>query len=189
MATAGQIIENPVTGERARWLVTSAETDGRLVRAEWWTRPGGGVRTEHIHRHATERFQVLSGRIAGTVGGERFTAGPGDEVVLPPRVPHAWWNPDPDADLHFVVEVTPAGHFEETCEVIFGLAREGKVNADGFPGLLQMAVTVREFGFEAYPTSPPLPVLQALAAILAPVGRLAGKRPTYPRFAAAELPS
>jgi quercetin dioxygenase-like cupin family protein len=185
MATAGQTIENPVTGERARWLVTAAETGGELVRAEWWARPGGGVRGEHVHAEATERFQVLSGRLTAVVGGERRVFGPGEEAVLPPRVPHAWFNEDPEEDVHMVVEVTPAGHFEETVEVIFGLAREGKVDAVGFPNLLQLAVTMHAFGFEAYPTSPPLPLLKAVAAVLAPVGRLTGKRPTYPRFSAA----
>jgi quercetin dioxygenase-like cupin family protein len=185
MAHAGQVIENPVTGERARWLVTAAETGGRLVRAEWWARPGGGVQAEHVHRTATERFQVLSGRLAGTLGGERFELGPGEEAALPPGVAHTWWNPSADEDLHFVLEVTPAGHFEETIELVFGLAREGKVRSDGLPRLLQTAVTVRAYGLEAFPTSPPLPVLRAAVAVLAPIGRLAGKRPHYERFAAA----
>ena len=182
MAIPGQTITNPVTGERCRWLVTSAETGGQLVRAEWWARPGGGVRFEHVHRHAEERFQVLAGRLSGTLDGEPFELGPGESASLPPRVPHTWFN-DGDEDVHFVVEVSPAGHFEETIETVFGLGREGKVGADGLPGLLQMAVMLRAFGFEAYPTSPPLPALKALSALLAPFGRLRGLRPHYPRFA------
>jgi hypothetical protein len=51
MATAGETIENPVTGERFKWHQTAADTGGRLVRHEGWVRPGGGVRTEHVHRH------------------------------------------------------------------------------------------------------------------------------------------
>ena len=183
MATAGQIIDNPVTGERVRWLTTAAETDGRLVRAEWWTRPGGGVRFEHIHREASERFEVLSGRLSGTLGGARFDLDPGEHRSLPPGVAHAWWNESEDEDVHFVLEISPAGHFEETIELFFGLGREGKVRPDGMPKLLQTAVTTHAFGFEAYPTAVPLPVLRAAAAVLSPLGRLMGLRPSYARFA------
>lgn len=189
MAIPGQTTENPVTGERARWLVTAGETGGRFVRAEWAVRAGGTGPAEHTHREATERFEVLSGRLAGTLGGERFEVGPGETVSLPPGVPHSWWNDSADEELHFVLEVEPAGHFEETIEVLFGLAREGKVGADSMPGLLQMAVIVRAYGFEAWPTSPPLPLLKAAVFVLAPLGRLSGKRPHYPRFAAAGVPA
>jgi hypothetical protein len=85
--------------------------------------------------------------------------------------------------VHFVLEVSPAGHFEETIELFFGLGREGKVRSDGMPGLLQTAVTTHAFGFEAYPPALPLPLLRAAAAVLSPVGRLMGLRPSYPRFA------
>ena len=34
----------------------------------------------------------------------------------------------------------------------------------------------RAFRFEAYPTSPPLPVLRAATAVLAPLGRALGRR-------------
>lgn len=182
MATSGHIIENPVTGERVRWLVTAAETDGRYVRAEWWVRPGGGVRFEHIHRVSGESFEVLSGRLSGTLDGDSFELGPGEQRTLPPLVPHTWFN-EGDEELHFVLEISPAGHFEETIETFFGLAREGRVGPDGMPGLLQTAVTVRAFGWEAYPTRPPLALLRAAATVLSPIGRLAGLRPSYPRFA------
>lgn len=182
MATPGHTTENPRTGERVKWHLTSAETEGRLVRAEWWTRPGGGVTFEHVHRDAEERFEVLSGRMSAELGGRRVDLVARERIVLPPRVPHRWWNSGGE-DLHFIVEVDPPGHFEETIETLFGLAREGRVRADGSPGLLQLAVMAREFGLEAYPTSPPLPVLRAATALLAPVGRALGRRATYPRFA------
>jgi mannose-6-phosphate isomerase-like protein (cupin superfamily) len=183
MTRHGQILENPVTGERVKWHLTSADTDGRLVRAEWWASPGGGVRSEHVHRDAEERFEVLAGHMAAELDGKRVDLGPGERIVLPAGIPHRWWNAGGD-DLHFLVEVEPPGHFEQTIETFFGLARERGTKADGSVGLLQLAVMARAFGFEAYPTSPPLPVLRAAAAVLAPLGRALGRRPTYPRFSA-----
>jgi quercetin dioxygenase-like cupin family protein len=179
--TTDPILTNPSTGERAKWLLTGEESDGRLVRAEWWTSPGGGVLAPHVHRVAEERFQLLGGRMTAELDGREITLAGGDSLVLPAGVPHRWWNAG-DEELHFIVEVEPAGHFEATIETLFGLAREGRVSKGGSPGLLQMAVIGKEFGFEAYPPSPPLPLLRAAAAVLAPLGRALGRRATYPRF-------
>ena len=183
MARNGQILHNPVTGERVKWHLTSEETGGRLVRAEWWARPGGGVTFEHVHREAEERFEVLAGHMAAELDGRRVDLGPGERIALPAGIPHRWWNAGPD-DLHFVLEIEPPGYFVETVETLFGLAREGSVKRDGSPDLLQLAVMARAFGFEAYPTSPPLPLLRAAAVVLSPLGRALGRRPTYPRFSA-----
>ena len=82
MARPGEITENPITGERCRWLVTSAETGGRLTRAEFWTRPGGGVPVMHIHREANEHFEVLAGELTARVGHETIVLRPGEHATL-----------------------------------------------------------------------------------------------------------
>jgi mannose-6-phosphate isomerase-like protein (cupin superfamily) len=181
MTRNGQILHNPVTGERVKWHLTSADTDGRLIRAEWWARPGGGATFEHVHREAEERFEVLAGHMAAELAGKRVDLRRGERISLPPGVPHRWWNAGGD-DLHFLLEIEPPGHFEQTIETLFGLAREGRVKANGSPDLLQMAVMGREFGFEAYPASLPLPLLRAAAGVRAPLGRALGRQPVYPAF-------
>jgi mannose-6-phosphate isomerase-like protein (cupin superfamily) len=181
MTRTGDILHNPVTGERVKWHLRSADTDGKLVRAEWWARPGGGVTFEHVHRDAEERFEVLAGHLAAELDGKRVDVGPRERIALPAGIPHRWWNAGGE-DLHFFLEIEPPGHFEQTIETLFGLARESRVKGDGSPDLLQLAVMARAFGFEAYPTSPPLPVLRAAATVLAPLGRALGRRATYPRF-------
>ena len=118
MATAGATIEDPVTGERCHWLVTAGQTGGRLVRAEWWMPPGAGARDAHVHRLSQERVEVLAGRLTVLRGGERLTLDAGEGADLPARVPHAWWN-DGAQEVHLVVEVAPAGHFEEAVEASF----------------------------------------------------------------------
>jgi hypothetical protein len=45
---------------------------------------------------------------------------------------------------------------------------------------LQAAVIARSYAGEFRLASPPWPVQQLLFAILAPIGRLLGHRPTYP---------
>lgn len=167
MATAGETIENPVTGERFKWHQTAADTGGRLVRHEGWVRPGGGVRTEHVHRHSEERFELLAGRMALEIDGHRRTLAAGDSATAPAGVPHRWWN-DGDDELHFVVEVDPPLRFELVIETMFRLAREGKTDATGRPQLRYLLVVAREFD-EVYVTRPPLWVQRTLFGAIARV--------------------
>src|SRR5713101_9802749 len=46
---AGPIIENPLHGERIRFLKTVPETNGELVQYDSWLAPGGGVGHPHLH--------------------------------------------------------------------------------------------------------------------------------------------
>ena len=46
------------------------------------------------------------------------------------------------------------------------------------PGLLQLAVMIPEFGDEMRTTQPPWPLQRTLAAVLGPVARRRGYRPT-----------
>jgi mannose-6-phosphate isomerase-like protein (cupin superfamily) len=104
MTSMPTTIANPVTGERVRWHLTSADTGGRLVRAERWVRPGGAVGFGGAHRQAEERFEVLAGRMTADLDGRVQVVGRGDRIAIPPRVPRRLWNGD-DAELHFLVDV------------------------------------------------------------------------------------
>ncbi len=69
MAKAGDVIENPITGERITFLKTTGETGGELLRFEYILRPGFTI-PEHVHPHQEERHEVLSGTLRGRVGGQ-----------------------------------------------------------------------------------------------------------------------
>jgi hypothetical protein len=63
-------------------------------------------------------------------------------------------------------------------ETLFGLAREGHVNAKGMPNLLQLALTAQEFSDVVVFRKPP-PVLQRVVfGALGPIARRRGYRPT-----------
>jgi mannose-6-phosphate isomerase-like protein (cupin superfamily) len=104
MTSMPTAIANPITGERVRWHLTSADTGGRLVRAEWWVRAGGAVTLGRASRQAEERFEVLAGRMTAEVDGLLLVVGRGDRIAIPPRVPRRLWNGG-DAELHFLVDV------------------------------------------------------------------------------------
>jgi hypothetical protein len=78
------------------------------------------------------------------------------------------------------LQTRPALKTETFFETIYSLAQDGKTNSKGAPNLLQYAVIARSYAEEFRLTSPPWPVQRVLFAILAPIGKLLGHRPTYP---------
>jgi quercetin dioxygenase-like cupin family protein len=181
MARAGDVIEHPVTTERVRFLKTAQDTNGELLQLEFWTKPGGFVAAAHVHPKQEEHWEILSGafRIRTGEGTEREVRA-GDAAVVPPGVPHAWWNGGDD-ELHFIVEFRPALRQEEFFESYFDLAQDGETDPKtGLPSLLQMAVMLREFEDEVYLARPSLPVQRGVFGALATVGRLLGYRAHYP---------
>ena len=85
MAKAGDVIENPMTGERITFLKTTQETNGQLLRFEYVLPPGFTI-PEHVHPHQEERHEVLSGMLRGRVGGQERDYTDGERVVGPAGV-------------------------------------------------------------------------------------------------------
>jgi quercetin dioxygenase-like cupin family protein len=182
MSKAGDVFENPVTGERAVVRVgTEESTDGWMVN-DLYVRPGGAVAGEHIHPTIVERFTVRRGQISFRIDGKESIAAVGQSVTVAAGVPHAWWNAG-DEDAHVLVEVLdPPGRFGQMIVDLFGLAQDGKTNDKGMPNLLQTALFPLEYEDVLYFTSPPRWVQKILFTLIAPVARLLGYRGTYPEY-------
>jgi quercetin dioxygenase-like cupin family protein len=178
----GQAIENPVSGERIIWRETSAGSGGERLAFDLELRPGAAVAAEHLHLHQEERFTVTSGTIGLSVAGKERLLAPGEEAIVPPGTPHHWWNAGPEPAV-VGVEMRPALESEVFFETLFGLARDGKTNAKGIPGLLQIAVAYADLGDSCSRlTRPPVWVQRLVLAPLAPLGRLLGRRAAYPAY-------
>jgi len=178
MAQSGDVIENPVTGERLHFLATSADTGGEKVVVEVTVRPDGFVAAAHVHPQQEERFEIREGRVGFKLGRKRIEAGPGDVVVVPAGTAHKFWNAG-DTDARFVTEVRPALGFERLIETMYSLAADGKTNKKGMPNPLRLAVIAKEHFRDVQLPFPPV-VLQRLGlAMGAPVGRMLGYEPTY----------
>lgn len=65
---------------------------GSAELAVWHLELPPGVRGEEHTVDREEVFVVRAGRPSGTIGGEPWTAGPGDAVLVPPGVPFALSN-------------------------------------------------------------------------------------------------
>lgn len=140
---------------------------------------------EHVHPDMSERFTVLEGKVGLRVDGEERTAGPGEAVDVPPGTAHDWWNAGEEV-AHVEVDVRGGtiARFEDLLTTTFGLAHEGKTNAKGLPGLLQLAVIARDYRDVIRFTKPPAVVQAALFGPLAVIGRARGLRSTYPHHSA-----
>ena len=134
MVNVGDVIENPVTGERITFVRTSEQTGGALAELDLELSPTAFLAAEHIHRSQEEKFQVLEGRILLRCRGEESMCGPGETVVVPAGNPHAW-APHGGAAARVRITFTPGAGIEQFFDEFFRLAREGRVNSKGMPSL------------------------------------------------------
>lgn len=172
MVKPGDVIENPVTGERITFLRTSAETGGSLAEMELELSPTAALAAEHIHLRQEERFDVLDGLIRLRCRGEESLAGAGETVVVPAGAPHSW-APEGDAGARVRLTFTPGAGIEEFFDEFFRLGREGRTDAKGMPNLF---VTARlGLAHEMYLPGPPVPLQRAAFRVLAGAGRVLGR--------------
>ena len=186
MAHAGDVIENPVTGQRLIFLTTSAESDGELFAAEGIFSPGGFAGVPHVHPYQDERFEVLAGAAAFDIDGAHHVLGAGDTIDVPRGTKHTFANAGAD-EMRVRFEFRPAQtSTDRFYELYFAFAQQGRVNAKGMPGLLDVA-TVWPVTSEHALLATPTPVVQhALFRVLAPVARITGHQPPVCRRAAVE---
>lgn len=185
MARAGQVISNPVSGERVEYRQTSSDTGGDLLQWVHVLAPGRRVPVDHIHSTQEERFQVLQGVAMVRLGKETLSLGSGEELVIPAGTAHGLRN-DGSEELLVLTELRPAMRTEHYFETVFGLARDGKVTKRGIPSLLRGSVIVRDLGEQGGVADVPIPLTNAITALAAPLGRLFGYRAIYAEYTDAE---
>ena len=178
MIHAGDMVENPITGERLLFRKTSSDTGGEAVVLETFVKPDGFVAAAHVHPYQEERFEILDGSVGFMLGGKEFVAGPGEKLTVPTGTPHRFWNAG-EEEARFVCEVRPALQFEQLIETMFVLASDGKTNSRGLPNPLRLAVTANATFDTVRLPFPPAWMQRMGLAMGAPVGRLLGYEPVY----------
>jgi quercetin dioxygenase-like cupin family protein len=178
MALSGEVLVNPISGERFTFRKTAADTHGELLAFDLELSPDGHVPGAHVHPIQEERFEVVVGTLRFRRGARIITAGAGDRVVIPPGTIHAFKNGD-DGPVHVRVEVRPALRMEELLETTVALAREGRTTAAGLPHPLDLALFMREFEAEVRAPLVPAP---AVRAVMAPLAWLARRRGLDSRY-------
>jgi hypothetical protein len=73
---AGDVIWDPLTGEKALLIESASESGGARIVAEFAVEEGGFVPGgEHVHDHLDEHFDVLQGQITYLLDGQEKTVG------------------------------------------------------------------------------------------------------------------
>lgn len=178
MAYTGQVIENPVSGERITFNKTAADTGGELLSITLELSPDGAVPGLHVHPSQEERFEVVSGRMKFRKGIKTVVAEAGDVVTVEPGTAHKFQNIG-DEPVIANVEVRPAGRMEELFETAVELAEEGRTNKKGMPKPLDFAVFTKEFRNEVVGAFPPVWVQRATLAPLVAIAERRGPGARY----------
>jgi quercetin dioxygenase-like cupin family protein len=173
MAYTGQVIENPVSGERITFKQTAADTDGELLAIQLELSPDGAVPGLHVHPSQEERFEIVSGRMKFRKGMKTIYAEAGDVVTVEPGVAHSFANAG-DGEARLRVQVHPALAMEEMFADVVELAEAGRMTRRGMPrSPLDLALLARTYDEEAH-----APVIgrRLQRILLAPVVALARLR-------------
>src|SRR5665809_49012 len=163
MAFSGQVLDNPISGERITFRKTAADTDGELLVIDLELSPDGQVPGSHVHPNQEERFEVLSGVVKFRRGLKTVVGRAGDIVVVPPGAIHRFTNGGSEP-ARVRIEVRPALRMEELFETAVALAREGRTNRRGMPHPLDLALFMSKFDAEVRAPLAPTAMVRALMA-------------------------
>ncbi len=180
MALPGDIIENPITGERITFLRTTAETDGEFLQVELAVTPNGFLPLAHTHPFQEERFTIQSGMMVMTVDGVERILEPGDSIAVPAGAPHEWHNGGQD-ELVAIVEFRPALNAEACFESSFGLAQDGLADpTSGIPVQPWLALIFDAYQDFVHPVDPPIDLLLEQFHPIVVAAHQQGLRMPYP---------
>lgn len=175
---------HPVTGERIVFRKRSRDTGGELLEMNLYLAPGGFIARPHVHPNQEERFEIGGGPAMFRIAGVERLYQPGEVAVVPPGMPHVWWNPS-NEEVTTLIQFRPALDTETFFETFFGLAADGKVGKDGLPNPLQMMVLARDYRREMALPPREQALLGPIATLVAPIARALGYRGRYERYSGA----
>jgi quercetin dioxygenase-like cupin family protein len=98
-------------GLQNRYLIPSEQTGGRFAIIEHTIAPKTLAAPLHTHRNEDEYSYVVNGRMGAIIGDRVIEAQPGQLVVKPRGIPHAFWNASDQPTV--VLETISPGGFEQ----------------------------------------------------------------------------
>jgi mannose-6-phosphate isomerase-like protein (cupin superfamily) len=110
-----------------RFLIDGEQTGGAFSLVEHPLPPRALGSPLHTHHNEDEYSFVLEGRVGVQLGPEVLHAGPGDLVLKPRGVAHAFWN-DGDEPARLLELISPAGfenYFRELAPLLAATERDG----------------------------------------------------------------
>lgn len=181
MAYKGKRITNPYNKQTIEFLRTAKDSAGLELEMKSTWEPFSMKPAPHFHPHQDEVFTVLEGELSLQLNGKTVLLFPGESIQIPAKAIHSMWN---NSAAKTVVnwKVFPAYNTEYLLETGVGLAMDGKINKNGMPGILQVALLGEKYRKE-FRLGKPSYMLQRLAFwLLTPFALLNGKRAFYPKY-------
>nr|WP_293837580.1 cupin domain-containing protein [uncultured Arsenicibacter sp.] len=130
--TKSRTILNPVLKDEVIFLETSSESNGRHTFVEVKLSAGGG-NPLHYHDTFSEEFTCLDGELSLQVGEQIIRLQPGESATAPIGSKHRFFNSS-QTDCRFQCRISPGcPGFEQTLQITYGLARDGKTDPKGMP--------------------------------------------------------
>jgi quercetin dioxygenase-like cupin family protein len=114
-------------GDRIHVKVSTQDSGGSVFMTEQPIERRGFGPPRHYHEEQDEWFYCLAGAYVVEIGGQRFRLGPGDSVLGPRRVPHAFVY-DGEGPGRILIGFTPAVRIEQFFR---DLEARGKYFGDG----------------------------------------------------------
>jgi mannose-6-phosphate isomerase-like protein (cupin superfamily) len=148
---AGETVQLRALG--VRFMLDSAITGGGFSLVEHPLPARSLGAPLHTHSREDEYSFVLEGRIGLQLGSEVVEAGPGNLVLKPRNVPHAFWNAG--AEPARLLEIISPGGFEDYFREMAAVLR-----AAPEPDLTKAAAICERYGIEMHFESIPVLVAQ-----------------------------
>ena len=133
----GERADFPALG--SRYVLGGGRTGGAFAIIEHTIPPRTLAAPMHVHEHEDEYSFVLAGRMGVQIGDEILDAGPGDLVVKPRGIPHAFWNHG-ELETRLLEIISPSGFEKFFAELAPAL------NIDGPPDFAAIGALQARYG-------------------------------------------
>ena len=139
-------IVNPVIKDTTNFIRTVLETGGKLTEVEVTLMPGGGTPI-HFHKHFSESFTAVKGRLGLRIeGGKTIILQPGESYTIPIGTGHNFHNPTRE-EIKFNVLIEPGNRgFEQSLQILYGLATDGLTDKKALPRKLAHTAIIMSLG-------------------------------------------
>jgi mannose-6-phosphate isomerase-like protein (cupin superfamily) len=156
----GRVVENPIIKDKATFLKSTEDTNVTF----------------------TEKFTVMDGQLSVSLNGEEKILNVGESAFVPKLARHRFYNTS-DTYVTALIELRPARNFENGIRILYGLARDGEVNAKALPKSIWHFALICQY-LESYTPGLPLPLQRGIFSTLAGIAKLLGKDKELEKYVA-----
>jgi len=149
MSKNNNIFSNPVIKDKIEILYESEE---KLI-FRTYLQPKGGQSGLHYHTAITEKFKIIEGELNVIINNEKKQLQASEQAIIKKFDTHQFFN-NSNEQVIFEVEITPAKEIKKALQIMYGLAKDGKVYKNGLPkNIIYTAIGI--YMMDAYvPTIP-----------------------------------